>query len=110
MFFIHNTSSSANQNAAFVIAHQLDFTNAQYPEIANQSNCAILGGSRVVRTTVYYLGLYYCILLFRDILPVQEHVEGNSEEDDGDNGENNAEECDEDDYDNDDYTEEEQEV
>ena len=33
---------------------------AQYPEIANQSNCAILGGSRVAYTNKrYVVGNYY---------------------------------------------------
>ena len=29
---------------------------AQYPEIVNQSNCAILGGSRVACTKIFYVG------------------------------------------------------
>ena len=36
---------------------------AQYPEIADQSNCAILGGSRVAYTNVWYCSALNCFAL-----------------------------------------------
>ena len=35
---------------------------AQYPEIANQSNWAILGGSRVAHTNRLYLNAYWLVI------------------------------------------------
>ena len=70
LFVFIKMTRRLKQYPKFEISINLDMV--QYPAIANQSNCAILGGSRVASTKVLYILLYikwyrYYILIQNDV-------------------------------------------